>query len=484
LNNVPNHPANEGTPTRGFVSYSYFDPNRVGLSNGQTVSSPGPTTVIKQIRDIRYDAIGNAVTLIVDPMTEGQGSGQPESVYVSIPQVNQNGGGNTTIFDLNSNAFAQITNLTAPVQTGRADWSIQMSVTSDVSGASPDANNFFGVRGIANADGTSANGSATNGYDGPDTDIAEPFAPGANHVFLYSSRGNDEPGFQGNGGNFALDIQSRPLLEQSRIWPRIGVQTDLGATGAPATITVSWNINLPGREVPATHSVELQILNAKTGEPTSIDMRTQNSFTYTVENNGLDQARFFSLVVTAPGVQSAPFQLSQGFNLVGVPVRAQNPAVSNVFFGLSPLVVYRYDPVNGYEIFPSSPTFTTVEPGKGYFVRPRADGYQLRVLGVPVVGQTTIALKKGWNLIADPFNVPVNGANILVRTATGNISVADAVVQGLVQDSFFTFDPVRRGYTTAEPLSTGTIQPWKGYWVLSFEDTTLVFNKPTQTSSP
>jgi len=477
-------PNTNDTPTRGFVTYTYFDPNRTQLVNGNLISAPGTVTALKRIRDIRYDATANAVTLIVDPMTEGQGTSQPETVYVSIPQANQNGGNNTTIFDVNTNPISQIVNLQGPVQTGRADWVIQTSVTSNVPGASPDANNFFGVRGIANADGTSANGSATVGYDGPETDIAEPLAPGANHVFMYSARGNDEPGFQGNGGNFAQDIQSRPQLEESRTWPRLGVSTDLGATGAPATITMNWNLNLPGREVPATHSVELLNLNPRPGEPTSIDMRSQSSFSYTVENNGLDQTRFFSLVVTAPGVQSSPFQLAEGFNMVGVPVRAQNPAVSNVFFGLSPLVVYRYDPAAGYEIFPSSSAFTTVEPGRGYFVRPRSAGYQLRVLGVPIVGQTTIGLKRGWNLIADPFNVPVNGANILARTASGDISVGDAVRQGLLQDAFFTYDPATRGYTSPEAISTGTVQPWKAYWVLSFEDVTLVFNKPTQVANP
>jgi hypothetical protein len=346
---VTNDPAT--SPTRGFVSYTFFDPNRVLPigAGGANVSSPGAVTVLKKIRDIRYDSTGNAVTLITDPMTEGQGTGQPEAVYVAIPGPNNSAGVNDTITDLNTNSFSTAQFMTAPIQTGRADWVVGMSVTSNQPGASPDQDNRFGVRGIANADGSSANGSATNGFDGFETDTPEPIAPGANHVFLFSARGNNEPGFQGNGGNFAIDTQSRPLLEQSRTWPRIGVQTDLGATGAPVTITVSWNINRTGQEVPATHSVELLNLNPKPGEPTSIDMRSQNSFSYTVENNGLDQSRFFSLVVTAPGVQSAPFQLSEGFNMVGVPVRAQNPAVSNVFFGLSPLVIYRYDPTAGYE---------------------------------------------------------------------------------------------------------------------------------------
>jgi hypothetical protein len=487
----PGNPLNQDVTTRGTVSYSYFDPNRTGTDNNNNiVSSPGYVTVVKAIKDIRYDATANAATLTLDsPMTEGQGTSQAETVYVSIPAQNQSGGVNDTITDLNTNAIG-LQELSAPVQTGRADWTIQMAVNSDVPGASPDANNFFGVHGLStNFDGSGNGDAASNGFDAPRSDgtqfdVPEPLAPGANHVFLFSSHGNNETGWVGNGGNYAQDIQSRPQLEENRTWSRIGVQTDLGATGAPAVITMSWNVALGGREVPATDSIELLNLNPRPGEPTSIDMRAQSSFSYTVENNGLDQARFFSLVVTAPGVQSAPFQLSDGFNMVSIPVTAQNPAAANVFFGLSPLVIYRYDPNTGYEIFPSTPTFTTVEPGRGYFVRPRAAGYQLKVLGVPVVGQTTVAIRKGWNLIGNPFNVPVNGANILIRTATGDISAADAIRQGLLQDAFFTFDSVTRNYTAPQSFATGTFQPWRGYWVLSFQDVTLVFNKPTQVSNP
>ena len=32
-----------------------------------------------------------------------------------------------------------------------------------------------------------------------------------------------------------------------------------------------------------------------------------------------------------------------------------------------------------------------------------------------------------WNLIADPFTVPVNGANVLVRSGNDTLSVTDAV---------------------------------------------------------
>jgi len=459
---------------RGYINYSYFDPNRTQIVNGQTVLSPGYVTVNKKIKDIRYNADATGVDITLDsPLTEGQGTTQREFIQLFIPAG--------AIQDLNTNKIAE-TSLEATVQNGRADWVVQMSASSNVPGASPDANNFFGVRGIAGVDGSGSGGSApaSDGLDQPEIDIPEPLAPGANHVFAFSARGANEPGFAGQGGNFAQELQSRPLLNEKKVWPRVSVTSDLGATGAPATITLTWNLNVSGKEVPGTYAVELINLAPKAGEPTSIDMRAQNSFSYTVENNGLDQTRFFRLEVTAPGVQQAPFQLSDGFNLVAVPVRSQNPLVGNVFFGLSPLVVYRYDPNSGYEIFPSSPNFTNVEVGRGYWLRPRTAGYQLKVLGVPNIGQTTLSLKKGWNLIADPFLQPVNGANMQVKSGADTLSVADAVRRGLLQDSFVTFDPTTHGYTNPQPLSTGTLQPWRGYWVLAFSDIGLVMNRPPQ----
>jgi hypothetical protein len=104
---------------------------------------------------------------------------------------------------------------------------------------------------------------------------------------------------------------------------------------------------------------------------------------------------------------------------------------------------------------------------------------------VPIVGQTTLSLKKGWNLISNPYLVPVAGANLQVGSGTNTLSIADAVRQGLIQDSFVTFDPTSRGYTNPQPLSTGTLQPWRGYWVLAFQDVNLIVNRPPQiTTTP
>jgi hypothetical protein len=473
------------TPTKnvqstgaGYVNYNYYDPNRVVLSGGTVVNgvltgatsviSPGFVTVNKKILNARYNADATAVTLQVEPMVEGQGTNQPEQIQLRIPAG--------AIQDLNTNAIA-LTDLSANVQTGRADWVVQLGATSDVPGASPDTNNFFGVRGIAGAAG-----SASNGLDGPDVDITKPFPPGNNFISLFSTRGKTEPGFEGQGGNFAQELQSRPGLNEQRSW-NIGVTSDLGATGAPATITLTANTLLAGQEVPATDSVELDVLNPQAGEPTSIDLRTQPTFKYSVTNNGLSNTRFFKLVVTSPTVAQAPFQLSQGFNLIAVPIQSQNPAVGNVFFGLSPLVVYRYNPATGYEIFPSTASFSSIEVGRGYWVNPRSAGYQIKVLGVPVVGQQTLHLRKGWNLIADPYTVPVTGTNIQVGSGGNTLSIADAVRMGLLQDSFVTFDPVAHGYTAPQPLSTGTLQPWRGYFVLAFSDVDLVLNKPNQATT-
>jgi len=469
----------------GSVNYSYFDPNRTAIVNGNIVSSPGFVTVVKPIQDISYNAATNIVTLRVAPMTEGQGSGQAETVYVFIQstQVERNNAScvnnpvpgkvaaRDTIFDLNSNAFAGGA-FTAPVQEGRTEWRIQMSATSNVPGASPDTNNFFGV----------GNGSS-NGFDlpGQNGDIPEAAPPGPNHVFLYSSRGNNEPGFAGNGGNYTQDIQSRLLPNDSRFWPRIGVTTDLGATGAPATINLTWNLSVSGREVPRTHSAELVNLNPQAGEPVSIDMTQRNSFSYTVISNGLSQTRFFSIRVTAPSLFQAPFQLSEGFNMVGIPVRAQNASVNNVFFGLSPITIYRFSPATGYEIFPISPTFTTIEPGRGYFVRPRTAGFTMSVVGVPVVGQEAETLQRGWSMISNPYTVPITGENISVRTSSGEtISFEEAVNRGLVQNEIFTFDPATRGYTAPLPLTDTVLDPWRGYWLLVNDPSiTLIFDKPT-----
>jgi hypothetical protein len=432
----------------GFVSYAYYDPDRVIDVNNVPTSSPGFVTATRKINSIQYDDTARAAVLNVDPMVEGA-SNQPRTVYVSLFGANQVAG-TARIEDLNTNKIEQ-KDLSASLQSGRADWAIQMSVTSNVPGANPDTNNFFGVRGIGD-------GAAKNGYDADGvTDIEDPQVPGANHVFMFSARGSNEVGWEGRGGNYTTDIQSRPILNDSRTWPRLGISSDLGAPGAPATITLTWNLNVPGREVPATHSVELIPLSPLPGEATSIDLRAQSSFTYNVENFGIDKTRFFRLVITTPSTFTSP-QLQSGFNMVSVPVRAQDPGAGAVFSGLSPLVVYRFDPTTGYQLFPG--TFTNVE-----------------------TGQKVIRLKRGWNLVANPYTTNVTGTGLRVRSGNDTVTIDEAVRRGWLQNSFFTYDAAAKNYTAPQPLSNGTLAPWKAYWVLSFEDVDLLVNK-TVTTTP
>ena len=147
-------------------------------------------------------------------------------------------------------------------------------------------------------------------------------------------------------------------------------------------------------------------------------------------------------------ILSGGFQipLKAGWNMVSVPVVADNSSVSAVFPGVA--AVYTWNPATKSYVTP-----TTVLPEKGYWVAVTADK-TITVSGTPVTSWNT-AIKAGWNMIGSVID------NASIASPNDN-------PDGSVQPFAYSWDAVAKSY-----VMTTTIGSGKGNWVASIRDCTL-----------
>jgi len=114
-------------------------------------------------------------------------------------------------------------------------------------------------------------------------------------------------------------------------------------------------------------------------------------------------------------------------------------------------------------------------------------------VGTPVVGsQFLISLHQGWNMIGDPFTVPVsflkglqvinNGAPIPFFSVAGD----SAVKEGIVSPVLWTWNGTEyvANYVKLDSVGKATnttkLIPYEGYWLYSYQDTSLLVTNTQQ----
>lgn len=176
--------------------------------------------------------------------------------------------------------------------------------------------------------------------------------------------------------------------------------------------------------------------------------------------------------------------------LLGITDFALNLNVSNPApdaLGLGSATIVRWNPTRGiYE------SVSTLRVGEGYFLRvPNAT--RLDLTGTPVDGSVPIELQPGWNLIANPYLLPLNWGldSVQVRRGNTTLSLRSARQEGWLDDYLWTWqqdpnDPMRGQYHLVYdarmlPGVLGAMEPWQAYWILAREACTLILNPPTRT---
>lgn len=178
--------------------------------------------------------------------------------------------------------------------------------------------------------------------------------------------------------------------------------------------------------------------------------------------------------------------------IIGITDFALNLNIPNATpdtLGLNSAILMRWNAQSGnYE------PVATLRPGEGYFLKVNT-ATRLDLTGEPINGAFTIDLQPGWNLIANPYLLPIiwDLDAIQVQHNGATLSLRDARAAGWLEDYLWTWrqdpnDPTRGQYRLVYdaqllPNAEGALDPWQAYWILAREACTLAFNPPSRSRS-
>ena len=145
---------------------------------------------------------------------------------------------------------------------------------------------------------------------------------------------------------------------------------------------------------------------------------------------------------------------------------------------LDPCFVFYYDPeVGGYVMAPPANSIC-YHAGIGFWTRTYLDDITIDA-EVQVPTETLeVSLQNGWNQIGNPFTFAVAASALRVRCGDTELSLTDAQAQGWVSAYLFGYDTASGGYVMIDP-TTGSLQPWSGYWMRSYRDDCILVIPPT-----
>ena len=248
----------------------------------------------------------------------------------------------------------------------------------------------------------------------------------------------------------------------------------VNAPAPPGGLVVTLSQLGAAETLPATATV------APGATTASFPIGTPTSGTATIAAVVGGQTRTATLTVTTAVGTSFP----AGLNMISVPYDYSGQSLDTLF-GYTNVRLATWDgSVSQYAITPTAPA-DALRLGRGYFVKLPA-GVTLTRVGTPAdpTVDFPIALLPGWNMIGDPFLVPVSLSSLHV--SSGGIAVPfSTAVSGtplLVSSLLYSFSPSANSgngaYVTLQ--TSGSLQPGQGYWIYAYSAVSLVVPHPGQ----
>lgn len=180
----------------------------------------------------------------------------------------------------------------------------------------------------------------------------------------------------------------------------------------------------------------------------------------------------------------------RGLSMVTVPYHFLTTDAEYVFQSLGSLqgtdaALIRWDPqAQLYRFFPDN-FVTNIEPGLGYWLvnRPRV-GIRFPAppdrQPVPDDEPFALNLSQGWQQIGCPFTSTIRFDQATVIGPDGvERGLLEAAGAGLVHPTLYAYDPVLNDYTFPTDVQDMVMEPYVGYWFLTFRPITLIFPPPT-----
>ena len=258
-----------------------------------------------------------------------------------------------------------------------------------------------------------------------------------------------------------------------------GVQTvgtvTVNAPAPPGGLLVTLSQLGAAETVPATATV------APGATTASFPIGTPTAGTATIAAVVGGQTRTATLTVT----NAVGTSFASGLNMISAPYDYSGQPLDTLF-GYSGVRLATWDgTVSQYAITPTAPA-DALRLGRGYFVNLPA-GVTLTRVGTPADPTTdfSIPLLPGWNMIGDPFLVPVSLSALHVTGAAGVTVSFSTAVSGtplLLSSLLYTYSPSAGSGKGAYVIlqTNGSLQPGSGYWVYAYAAASLVVPHPGQ----
>ncbi|MBT9168884.1 MAG: PIII-type proteinase [Syntrophomonadaceae bacterium] len=155
--------------------------------------------------------------------------------------------------------------------------------------------------------------------------------------------------------------------------------------------------------------------------------------------------------------------LAADWNFVGIASRPANPDPSAVFPGS---MVYYFDTARGKLL-----RATTIEEGRGYWVRPTVATTVRYLESYPFDVPPTLSLGRGWNQLGNLFGTTLTTANLLIGYGGRNYTYDEAVASLLISPTIYTYAP-GTGYSV-----TTSIAPRAGFMIEAKTPITLLLRR-------
>ncbi len=339
------------------------------------------------------------------------------------------------IFDINKAASRPMARIVRPVE----DYKINISARTD---DTADLYNFIG----------SAGRSAVEFDPG---DSPEPLATlHSRYTSVYFPREN----WSKHPGNYSADI--RPLAR--RTGDRQEWTMKVETTEAGKLVTLSWDSSA----IPSDR-FSFTLVNISNGD--RVDMSAQSSYSYIAPAGGVSETDFRIEVVklyNEEGQVTLTKTLEPGWSLISVPLEPEiTSALEQLGDDLPLLDVFQF--FDG-KFYPAESA--DIQAGIGYWVHV-ADNTEIDIQGVPVAAQISVPLRKGWNLVGNPYETSLAWSDNITFSCSGQTyTLSQAVDEGITSGKIYEYDG--DSYSAAEQMS-----PWKGYFLKAYSQCDLIIGR-------
>ena len=285
----------------------------------------------------------------------------------------------------------------------------------------------------------------------------------------------------GNTDRYMKDTQGSIACGEVRTWT-LKVTDD----GSATDVTLSWDQGQLPTGGCSGQVAQVTLLDKVTGDVT--DMRAMSSYTYTKGSN--PETREFEIKVDCSSCNSICKDLTPvSWHMITVPGDLCGACASGgygdlvcaLLDDLSSSYIFRYDPTLGrYVMVPPRDAIRYVA-GMGFWVRTYQEVEHICADIKAKTEKVCVPVKAGWNQIGDPFNFRAALSSVTVKYQGSEISLQQAVSDGVMSGYLFSYDPVAGHYEAI--TGAGVLEPWTGYWVRVYKDCEICI-PPTAAPSP